>query len=121
MVFAGDTFHGHPGPLGGVSAHLWIVVHVHAPPLDTCELAVLVNVTTWIPTGDGSCIVDPGDHPFIHHRSFLYYREAREVPVADITMRPHEPVSAALLSRVRRGLHASKFTAKRFKLCVPRT
>ncbi len=127
-IRAGDTFVGHPAqPLGtAISAHLWIVVHVYTPELDTTEFAVLVNVTSWLPSGDQSCVVVPGDHAFIAHQSYVYYQRAMEVAVTDLMpllqqqkLYPHGPASASLLTRVRRGLHASKFTPKRLKGIVP--
>jgi len=101
--------------------HLWVVVEVYTPELDTGgQVAVLVNCTTWVATGDPACVVDEGDHPFLKHRSFMFYQRAAEVPVAEISkLTTREPVSPELLTRIRRGLRASKFTKRGLKGLVP--
>jgi hypothetical protein len=61
-----------------------------------------------------------GDHPFITHDCAVYYQQAQELPVQEIeTMRRQDPVSGQLLSRIRQGLHRSKFTKRGLKSKVP--
>ena len=60
----GDTFHG-----GG---HLWIAVAKAKPSGDI----VAFNITTYRPGtlgSDGSCVLENGEHPFIKHKSEVYY------------------------------------------------
>lgn len=121
-VHPGDAFLGDPRQLAAQTRHLWIVVHVHESGLDTCALAVLVSATSWIPGGDTSCALDVGDHPFIAYRSFVYYQMAVEIPVTDVeqNMQRYAAVSPAVLTRLRQGLHASRFTPRGLKRKVPR-
>lgn len=64
---------------------------------------------------DPACIVKEGDHPFIRHDSYMYYRQARVTPV-DHTMEmvasgvwtPKDPFSTALMHRVMHGAFTSR-------------
>jgi hypothetical protein len=124
-VSPGDTFRGDPSALGTAGgAHLWIIVDVYTPELDTCVLAVMVNATSNIPgAGDTSCVLEKGDHPFIHHRSYVFYLKTYEISVTELQalkLPADEPVSPSLLTRIRQGLHKSTFTKQRFKDNVPK-
>lgn len=97
---AGDTFkYGRGG-------HLWVVVS--DPHLDRAKV-VIINVTTHRGI-DSSCILQPGDHPFVDHVSCMRYDMARVVTDADLerhvsshTIQLQEPVSPQLLDRIRQG------------------
>lgn len=121
-VQPGDTFYGDPRSLGSQVAHLWVVVAVYEDELDRASvLAVLVSATTATPRMDRSCVLLPGDHPFIHHESCMYYQKAVECPIADLAqMQPHTPVSRQLLVRIRQGLHRSPQTKRGLKAKVPK-
>lgn len=78
----------------GPSKHLFIVA---TTPCSINQVAV-VNVTgivEGIPY-DPACVLQPGDHEFIHKPSFLYYAKSTIVPVG------------ALISGVARGEYAPK-------------
>ena len=106
--------------------HLWIVVsEIDA----TTQKAVCVNVTTLRSHSDTTCVLNVGDHPFVNRPSVIFYQDAREVDLAlveraltlgikNFVCTPHEPCSAVLLKRIRKGLIDSKQTPKGIKsLC----
>ena len=71
---------------------------------------------------DPACVLEPGDHPFIQHRSYLAYRYLRldtsqhvENMVGSAVWRPHEPCSAKLLRRVVSGVCQSRLTPREYK------
>jgi hypothetical protein len=104
-VNLGDTF---------VIEHLWIVITL---PAGDGSLA-MVTFTTWrSPKDDDTCIVLPGEHRFVRHKTVLAYKHARVFPpdaqartLASGLCRPHDPVTPALLDRIQRGALASDFT-----------
>ena len=79
-VSPGDTFVGDPRQNGSQVPHMWVVVAIDASGM--CAVAVMVNLTS-TPV-DESCILQVGDHPFVQHTSFAYYREAIKIEVTDI-------------------------------------
>jgi len=66
---------------------------------------------------DRSCILQPGDHPFVRNDSYVVYQKAR-LEEADKLLRgvksgqlvPHDPVPIAVFTRVCKGLEASRLT-----------
>lgn len=118
----GDTLLMPSGP----DLHLFVLVlgPVAMAGYGKAPQIVLVNVST-IRDGvpfDPTCIIEPGEHPFIQKRSYVVYRHARveAVPhvsrlVADATCHPHVPCPAALLGRVAAGICASRMTPREFK------
>ncbi|MGA2067936.1 MAG: hypothetical protein ABSG86_23405 [Thermoguttaceae bacterium] len=96
------------------SEHLWIVIS--DPSLDGSHVLV-ANVST--DRGhDPACILQPGDHPFVKHRSCIRYDKCCLWRNADLErlvssgrIRPQEPISAELLARVREGAGNSDFIA----------
>ena len=89
----------------GRSTHLWVVVS--DPALDRKHV-VIANMTS---DGlDQSCVLEPGDHDFIRHRTFIRYDMARVTSDADLEqlaasggIMPHDPVSPDVLQRIREG------------------
>ena len=120
----GDTF--LLPKTSGDREHLWIVIT--DPDLATNK-AVCVNVTTQQTYSDSTCVLQPGDHPFISHTSVIFYQDARELDltlvekalttgIKDFVCQAHDPCSEHLLRRIRQGLIASKHTPKGIKaLC----
>lgn len=101
---AGDTFLvDEPGT--SYDSHLWMVISdLNADP----NFVVIVNFTTWRADKDQACIVDVGDHPYIQHKSCVNYRKAKHVDVLAIRamlangdIKSHDPLSPALLQRIR--------------------
>lgn len=109
----GDTFLGG-GELHG-EHHLWLVLN--DPPAHH-DVALMVNVSTLRPNAETTCIVRPGEHPFLKHDSYVRYASARRAGVADLAaalkrglLQRHQPASAALLAKVRAGALASPHLA----------
>lgn len=66
---------------------------------------------------DDSCVVEPGEHLFVRHGSFVRYDKCRKVAanklvqaVGNGTMIPHDQVSDALFERICSGLKLSTHT-----------
>jgi len=103
--------------------HLWVIVtEVDA----VSNTAVCVNVTTRQSHSDTTCILVPGDHPFVRHESVINFSDAREMPInlveqalqtrtKQFVCQPHDPCDAALLVRIQQGLLNSKQTPKGIK------
>lgn len=120
MPAPGDTYLFDPDLLGGTNHHLWVVVHVYTPELDTTEYAILVNLTT--PTGkdDRTCVVGSNEHQFLVHQSVVFYAKAREVETSCLPdSKKHHPTTDALLTKIILGLHASPHTKRGIKRKVP--
>jgi hypothetical protein len=109
---AGDTIRFGQG-------HLFVVVS--DPHMDPNRV-LIVNMTTDYGKQDQSCVLLPGDHPFVTHRTCMYYAGSRiesnrtlEWMISSATAKVCEPVSAEVLDRIRQGVaisdHAS-FEAK---------
>lgn len=97
---AGDTYRF------GRGGHLWVVV---SDPAKDAANVVVVNMTT-DRGNDNSCILHPGDHPFVRHATCMCYDKAYLVSNADLerhvssnTVRLQERVSAEVLERIRAG------------------
>lgn len=110
MVTQGDTFYGGADIHG--DDHLWIVIN--SPP-EHGGRALIVNVSTFRPGAETTCLIEKGEHPFVTHQSYVRYRSARETNMANLVravdlgkLRRHAVVSAALLTRIRSGAAASR-------------
>jgi len=118
MVAAGDAFHFDPDLAGG-NPHLWVVLHVFTPELDTEEYAWIVSITTWNAQGDDACQLNRGDHPFLHHLSYVFYRKALQVPVANLAAgHKRESFSPAVLRRILLGVHTSRNVARKLRQII---
>lgn len=103
----------------GCTDHLFIICSdpVYYPKLaKECYLAV--NVTSIKPEieHDPACILDVGDHPFIRHPSYIYYKKAdiwglvttsQSIANGDINI--HNPCEDHLFNRVLSGFEISEF------------
>lgn len=65
----GDTFWAE-NVGDGVDTHLLIVI---SDPSKNPDQLVLVTLTTWETHKDDSCILEPGDHPFVKHLTCVKY------------------------------------------------
>jgi hypothetical protein len=97
---AGTTF-----LLSGVDIHLWIVV---SDPGADSENVLICNITTWTATKDQSCILQPGDHPFITHKSCINYGDSRVTTLQKLidardggALTLQDPLDPAILKRIR--------------------
>ena len=68
---AGDTFFVQDR---NVDTHLWVVISDTANDSDR---VVIASLTTYEPHKEDVCILDPGDHPRISHKSCVAYNETR--------------------------------------------
>lgn len=102
----------------GNSEHLFVIV------TDVCPAGshLLVNFCSIKPQVryDATCIVNPGEHPFIKHPSYMLYRMAEIQPAARLTKmvegwmyKPGEDATDALVAKIRAGVAASRFTPQR--------
>lgn len=119
MFARGDTFFG-PLRINGKTPHLWIVLHCDSDRL------LWVNVTTFRDKRDESCILMPGDHPFITQASVVNFREANDPLIKSVQdalaqtyLIKKESCSKTLIEKILAGAQSSPFLKSRFKgLCV---
>ena len=112
MIEAGATFI-NPNPRRGLDPHLWVIV---SDPSQYPDDVLIVNFTTRRDGCDESCIVEPGEHPFVQHSTVVEYRGARRASdqqldqlLARTQFELREPVSRELLARIRAGAAVSEF------------
>lgn len=108
---AGDTFR-IPEPGTSLDSHLWVVIS--DPAVDPARL-LIVNFTTRRKDSDPACILQAGEHPFVHHETCVNYGGAKVVSVAQIQtllqkglLSSHAALSDVLLKRIRDGAAASE-------------
>jgi len=104
--------------------HLFVILANH-PTSDTHESSVLlVSVSSIKPEipYDNACILNPGDHPFIKHNSFVVYARARIENtnailrgVNDGKLIPQEPMSQPVFDRICAGLTVSIHTPRNIR------
>lgn len=113
-----DTFQPmHPGERG----HLWIVI---ASAADGAVLTV--NFSTLAHNDDHSCVINEGEHPFVHHPTVIPFVKMKEVSpemqrhmLANPTIAvPNARVSKSLLARIQNAALASKMVSARFKQVI---
>ena len=104
---AGDTF-----LYRSIDEHLWMVI---SDPVQDPHHIVIVNLTTWKgPASDQACVIDAGDHPFVRHRSYVYYQGAKVDPLRHLNrmlesggLVMQDALTTEQLARVRQGAGAS--------------
>ena len=113
-------------PSGNEADHLYIVLN------DPCRFegygsnpcVLLVNVSSvreGVPY-DATCLLEPGEHEFVRHSSFVFYRNARIEQESHILrlvdqglFKPHTAVSVRVFQRIKAGLFDSPHTKREFK------
>lgn len=111
-VRAGDTFLLTRGT--GDVAHLWVILW---GPAGAAQAFLAVYLTTLRAHSDRGCVLGAGEHPFLHHDTAVAYGAVQrwtgerlgELVAAGVA-RPRQPVSAAVLERLRAGFFASPRT-----------
>lgn len=77
---------------------------------------IMVSVTTIRPDfpHDSACVIRAGEHPFVTHDSYVYYRDPRiesvehvQAMVDQAVWQSKDPCSADLLRRIKAGLLSS--------------
>jgi hypothetical protein len=93
-----------------VDDHLWIVI---SDP--TAEEVVIVSLSTRRFGADSSCVLSPGDHPFVRHPTYVAYAFARRVATERLTaalasgdLLPDAPALSELLQRIWDGADVSR-------------
>lgn len=112
-------------PSGG-KHHLFTIV-LGPKPLDGCgpsDQVIVVSVTTLRPDArhDPTCILQAGEHPFITHESYVYYRQPEVYTVDEVDKRVatmgwqgKEPCSPELYAKISDGLRRSKMVPNYIK------
>ena len=80
MIKLGTTFWGC-SPDDPNTKHLWFVI---SDPGSNHGLAIIANMTTYRAGSEECCVLQPGDHPAVKHKSVINYLRARNVSVANI-------------------------------------
>ena len=98
---------------GSLDDHLWVVIS--DPLLDAAQPVVIVSLTSYRDDKDQTCILQPGEHPFIVKPTLVYYEDAREIPNAHLEGLANEGklvrqdnVTPQLLGKIRKGAAESK-------------
>jgi hypothetical protein len=106
MPSVGDFYFIDPD--GGTNPHPWMVI-AEADGL----LLVCVNASSK-PRGDKTCTLTAADHPALTGTCYVRYQDMRKIPrnaACFVASKRRDPVSVALLARVRQGAHDSPWTA----------
>jgi hypothetical protein len=89
---------------------------------------LFVGMTSWDPREDHSCILMPGDHSTVHHRTCITYSRGNakasnaelDAMVRAPLLQVFEPVPADVLERIRKGAIESTRTPRDFKEMLAR-
>ena len=100
---------------GGHHLYLFLIECVGNPPQ-----TILLNITSWYPGIDETCVLQPNDHPFIRTKSVIAYEYADilEEWRANILLRDgifQPPIAPTLLLKIRQGLCESDQTPEEVK------
>ena len=111
-------------PSGGTD-HLFFICNdpVFYPRLaKECFLAVNISTVKLGIEHDSTCILNIGDHPFVQHPSFVYYKKAdifgsvtvsQQIAAGDI--RTHAPTNDQTFERILAGFGISPHVIPRIK------
>jgi len=96
----------------GLPVHLWVII---SDPEQDAANVLIVNLTSWKPHHDQSCILREGDHPWIQHKSCVNYPDAKITSIGVLKelrdkglITPKAPFSPAVLERIRAGAGESE-------------
>lgn len=110
----GDSFLIDSGPQG---KHLYVLLNDDAGGENL--LASVTTIRTGAKSTDLTCLIQAGEHPRIHHPSFIYYRDILRCQTTHFLRCVHsglydqkEPVSAVLLARICAGVSVSAQTPR---------
>jgi len=101
----------------GPGEHLFVITTDACPQ----DKHILVNLTSVKPGRniDSTCIVHPGEHPFVDQESYILYRSAQLLAAQKIgrmvdgwVYRTGQPATEALTDRILAGFGASRFTPR---------
>ena len=111
MAHLGQTLISPRDRRSNVKDHLWIVLS--RPTRD--GQVVIANISS-VPCPSGEvCTLEPGEHPFVEHTSYVRLLEARPVPAAvidqfvgDGTARRQPDLGPTVLRRLQHAVAASE-------------
>ena len=120
---AGSTFMVDPRNETSVATHTYVII---SDPSVNPENLIAVNFTGYdmamrdMHRNDPACLVNRGDHPYITKPTSVNYAEYASFSPASLgvfegkdLIQHLEPVSPALLARMRKGAFDSKFPPKK--------
>lgn len=91
--------------------HLWVIL---SDPKKDEQKILIANVTTLDDWKERVCLLERGEHPMVTHESCVYYEESRVTTLKALydgkdagLVKVVDPVSPALLQRMREGAMAS--------------
>lgn len=93
-------------------------------PRTLTDSVLIVNISTVsnMPHVDHTCILSVGEHPFIHHDSFVFYNKADIYSVNSLVDNVtngnfvcHEPCSEAVFAKILSGFDVSKSLSYKVK------
>jgi hypothetical protein len=95
---------------------------VSSPPTANGEVVVF-NLTTWRFGCDENCMIMPGEHPFVAHKTVVAYelglllsQEQQQAILKNAALCPQkDPVSEALLAKIQRGALVSDLTPQKLQ------
>ena len=100
----------------GDGRHLFIFINNPGENED----GVLACLSSMHAHADRTCIVNPGDHPFVRHESYIDYRHCRTDSIAHLTtllekgyVTRREDASDELVERILDGARRSEHTRRR--------
>lgn len=104
-------------PTGDAGDHLFVIT------TDACPQGkhILVNLTSIKPgrSIDTTCVVQPGEHPFVVRDSYVVYRSAQMLSAQKIgqmvdswVYRKGQPATEPLTDKILAGFSASQFTPR---------
>lgn len=75
----------------------------------------MVNISTYFVGCDDTCLLNVGDHPFVRHKSFVFYAQARIYKASGIQdgfkmglLEPQADLADEVFKRVAAGITASQ-------------
>lgn len=103
----GDTFY---------QDHLWVVSSL---PTDDGSIVIL-NFTSWRSGCDENCIIEPGEHSFVHNKTVIAYERAIVLDVQQqktvVSLCPsRDAVSPVLLKRIQEGALVSDLSSPKIQ------
>ncbi len=106
---AGDTFYL---PDKSADGHLWIVVS--DPEKDPSRI-LIASMTSSDVDKEDVCLIHPGEHPKVKHKTCICYRPMRQTTVETLErlrqsgiLDMQAPVGQEILQRIRRGAALSR-------------
>jgi len=114
-MFAGDTI-----LIPGADDHLWTVI---SDPVANPPEMVVVLFVSLAEDCDDSCVLEPGEHPFIRHSTAVQYPGTKVVPDARLEelkksgkLKMKTPLSPATLEKIRRCAEVSDIPLRPYEI-----